>query len=100
MKHPGLCSIAIFISLSQFSSVLPNAGGQEQLTDLLSKLGGKRLDKSVLYALEGHPPDHRILPALEEAFDHRQDKNEKQAIAVTLLRLGIKSDKYFDFLEG
>jgi hypothetical protein len=38
------------------------------------------------------------VPALEAAFDHRAAKSEKQAIAETLLRLGNKSERLFEFL--
>src|SRR5207248_1278425 len=65
---------------------------------IIGRLADGRFDKSDLFALEGHPPDPRIIPGLKFAFAHREAKNQKQAIAATLLRLGEKSDRYFDFL--
>jgi hypothetical protein len=48
--------------------------------------------------LEGQPPDPRILPALESAFERGKTAEEKQWIAATLIRLGEKSSTYFEYL--
>jgi hypothetical protein len=74
--------------------------GQDDLSGLLARLGEAELDPSALGAIEAHTPDPRIMPALEEAFDRRKAKEEKQEIAVTLIRLGNQTAKYFDFLAG
>jgi hypothetical protein len=99
MKHIVSYKIATPIMVAQFWLILSGIAGQDrQLTELLARLADKRFDRSILYALEGHPYDRRILPALQQAFESRVIKNEKQAIAVSILRLGGKSDKYFNFL--
>lgn len=82
-----LASLAIIELLAQNTDV----------DRLLNQLKNVPLDKAVLYSLEAHSSD-RILPALRAAFDGRGDKREKQEIAATLLRLGERSDKYFEFL--
>jgi len=74
--------------------------GQDDVETLLVRLGTQPLDLHSLYALEAHPPDPRIIPALEQTFDSRNDKSEKQEIAVTLLRLGDRPAKLFEFLAG
>jgi len=87
-----------FVALSGLWPAAPDALGQDTLSELLSRLASEQFDESVLQAIEGHPPDPRITPALEAAFGRRVAKSEKQEIAVTLLRLGDKSAEYFDFL--
>jgi len=74
--------------------------GQDDLSALLAQLGDNQFEILAVGALEAHTPDPRIMPALEEAFDRRKAKEEKQEIAVTLIRLGNRSAKYFDFLAG
>jgi HEAT repeat protein len=78
----------------------PNGAGQTQLDSLLGSLSDTPLNNAVLYQLESQPPDARILPALRAAFESHGDKREKQAIAATLIRLGEKSDRYFEFLAS
>jgi hypothetical protein len=80
-------------------SVRPGLG-QDELSKLLERLTTNTLDVSVLYSLEGQPPDARTIPALAAAFEQKELKKEKQWVAATLLRLGEKSDRYFDFLAG
>lgn len=74
--------------------------GQDDLSGLLVGLRDSQFDLGVVSILERHPPDPRIMPALEEAFDRRKAKEEKQEIAGTIIRLGNQSAKYFDFLAG
>lgn len=77
-------------------------GGQprSEIDKLLAKVAAGPIGQAELYAIEGEPPDPRTLPALRKAFADRSDKQEKQRIALTLLRLGDKSEVYFDFLAG
>lgn len=100
MKPAHICKTAAFLTVATMWLAPRGAVGQDEVTTLLGQLAGNGLDRSALLALEGHPPDPRIIPGLEAAFESREAKNDKQAIAVTLLRLGEKSDKYFDFLAG
>jgi len=97
MKPARLWKTVAFLAMSFAPR---GAVGQDDLATLLGRLAGKGLDHSALIALEGHPPDPRIIPGLEAAFGGREAKDEKQWIAVALLRLGDKSEKYFDFLAG
>jgi PBS lyase HEAT-like repeat len=85
-------SVLLFLALT--------AIGQDEISSLLARLDEDQLDPSALGAIEAHTPDPRILPALEEAFARHNAKEEKQEIAVTLIRLGNKSATYFDFLAG
>ena len=73
---------------------------QDDVAALISRLAEPDLDIRTLHALEAHPPDPRIKPGLEQAFDLRTEKSAKQRIAVTLLRLGDLSPKFFEFLAG
>ena len=97
---PQLSTIAFLISFSQLCLVLPTASSQDEVTELISRLNAKQFDQSVLVRLERHRPDPRIVPALAATFHHLQAKTEKQEIAVTLIRLGEKSDDYFEFLAA
>jgi hypothetical protein len=74
--------------------------GQDETTTLLMRLAEKSLAPSVLFGLEKQPTDPRIVPALQSAFDSRSAKEERQEIAVTILRLGERGDKYFNYLAG
>jgi len=70
------------------------------IESLLAKLGQGPLNRSDLYGIEGQPSDSRTVPALKRAFEARTDKEEKQWISLTLIRLGEKSDEYFQYLAG
>jgi hypothetical protein len=72
--------------------------GDDDVAGLVIRLHSERLDVTAIYALEAHRPDPRIIPALASAFDNRKSKRDRQKIAGTLLRLGERSEKYFDFL--
>ena len=78
----------------------PVAHGSEDLLRLLDQVAHGRLERSLLYQVEAMPDDARINAALEAAFTSRGAKDEKQWIAVTLVRLGNKDDRYLQFLEG
>jgi hypothetical protein len=72
--------------------------GQDELSQLLGKLDALPLDYHALDASEAHPSDPRIGPALEAAFPRRSSKDDKLALAATLVRLGSQAESYFDFL--
>ncbi len=96
MKAPQKTPPLTLIVLASLASIELLAQNTD-VDRLLNQLKNVPLDKTVLYSLEAHSSD-RILPALRAAFDGRGDKREKQEIAATLLRLGERSDKYFEFL--
>src|ERR1039457_3402359 len=96
-KRSGMFSV---LALTGFWLTWLPARAQDEVTALLARLSSEPLDESVLDAIERQPYDDRIVPALEAAFDHRAPKSEKQAIAETLVRLGDKSRKYFEFLAS
>src|SRR5689334_16171551 len=73
------------------------AEAEDNLPQLLDQLTRPNLDDSVLYAIETHPSDPSILPALRNAFEKQTRWRERRAIAVTLVRLGDKSDVYLHF---
>jgi len=73
---------------------------QDELGSLLARLSERPLNRAVLWQIEARPPDPKTIPALRAAFEKREIKQEKQWIAIALLRLGEKSDTYFDFLAG
>jgi hypothetical protein len=79
---------------------VPTAWGQDELGKLLERLADGPSDESILYSLEGQPEDQRTLAALKAKFEGATEKRERQAIASTLLRLGLRSGEYFDFLAG
>lgn len=70
------------------------------LDDLLPRLSERPLSNSVPLFIERQPPDPRTLPALRAAFEAVETKREKQDVAASLIRLGEKSDRYFEFLAG
>jgi hypothetical protein len=79
----------------------PAGRGQgSTLETLLAQLSEKSLKPGILFQIEAQPADPTTIPALEAAFDKRDAKQEKQWIACTLLRLGDKKDKYFDYLSS
>jgi hypothetical protein len=99
MKH--ISSVAITTFCAGLTAVATSSlVAQSQLESLLSRLSGKPLNEAVLYQLESQPSDARVLTALKSAFENHEEKRDKQAIAATLMRLGDKSDRYFDFLAG
>jgi hypothetical protein len=74
--------------------------GQSELDALLPRLAEPVLDERVLSELESQPTNNRIIAALQTAFENRGARRERQWIAVTLLRLGQRSDQYFNFLAS
>jgi hypothetical protein len=97
-SHQTVAVLTKLVSLGIWITAL--AVGQDKLSELLANLEGGSFDRSVLHALEAQPSNPKITEALETAFRRKTAKDEKQAIAATLLRLGNKAPKYFDFLAG
>ncbi len=99
MKHFPLRTLVSLLALCA-PPTAPLGLAQDTLDSLLGRLSDKPLNHAVLWKIEAQPPDPRTIPALEAAFAKRQTKEEKQWIAASLLRLGDRSDVYFDFLAG
>jgi hypothetical protein len=70
----------------------------EPVARILARIDGGQLDRSLMFELEKQGPDPRFLAALKAAFERRSSKDEKQILAVRLLRLGEKSEEYFDYV--
>ena len=98
MKRPESQKL---IALSALVLLLASISGvaQSELDSLLEKLASGPLGNT-LWQLQNQPADSGTIPALRAAFEKRTDKAEKQEIAVTLLRLGEKADRYFNFLAS
>jgi hypothetical protein len=96
MKHLNWMKRAIGLSL--IASCVPSIRAQDAVSDLLVRLANATFSRSVLYSLEGQPPDPRTMPALRSAFERAKTAEERQWIAATLLRLGESSSTYFDYL--
>jgi len=71
---------------------------QTDLESLLARLDGPL--GNVLFRLEERPADARTIPALRSAFERKTAKEDRQQIAATLMRLGDRSGRYFEFLAG
>jgi hypothetical protein len=93
---PSICSLFILLACP----VAFVRGAQSDFEKLLSQLSEKPVNPSVLWRIEGQPMDGRTIPALRASFERHDEKKDKQLLAATLLRLGEKSDRYFDFLAG
>jgi hypothetical protein len=96
MRYPT--SIKRTVGLALLAIYLPSLWGQDTVTSLLARLASGPFDESILYSLEGQPPDPRTMPALKVAFDRSKTAEEKQWIAATLIRLGDSSEIYFGYL--
>jgi hypothetical protein len=101
MKTVALKTFVSLVVLLPFGPGVARTHCQGTLDGLLARLSEEPLtDQTVLWKIEAQPPDPRTIPSLEQAFAKGKTKQEKQWIAVTLLRLGDRSDTYFDFLAG
>jgi len=69
-----------------------------RLDTILAKLAAGTAGTFDIHSLESERPDARTLPALRQAFAKASDKEMKQRIAATLLRLGDSSALYFGYL--
>jgi hypothetical protein len=81
--------------------LIPLVRGQDQaeLDKLLARLNVIPVDSDTLSNLQryGGP---RAIAALEAAFETHEEKRARQDIAITLIRMGDKDDKYFHYLEA
>ncbi len=75
-------------------------------TPLLAKLAAEEhLSDSLMSEIEKAPPARETLDALIRAFEQRlsaedqQSREDKQRLAVTLIRIGAKDDRWYELLE-
>jgi hypothetical protein len=80
--------------------LIPLVRGQDQaeLDKLLAELN-VRVDSGTLHKLQqyGGP---RVMVALRAAFETQEEKRSRQDLAIALIRLGEKDDKYYHYLEA
>jgi len=88
------------LALISIAAIVASAAGLRSVAELVSKLEKGPLDPSVFGELESQPPEPRVFAALAEAFEKRDLKEDKQWIALTMLHLGDKSERYLDLLSG
>ncbi|MGH9642410.1 MAG: hypothetical protein ACRD3Q_08285 [Terriglobales bacterium] len=98
MRRRNSFGAAAMFFVAAICSTSPCAMAQDDLTRLLDRLRANPLDEGTLIALEDRPLDAKTIPALKEAFERRDEKRDKQFIAVTLIHLGEQSNVYFEFL--
>src|SRR5271165_6534457 len=94
MKRLSTCAFLLGV----ISWLAPQGLAQAEVDKLLDQLAKGPLNQGDLWSLEAQPSDPRTIPALRAAFERRNDKKERQLIAASLLSLGDKSEKYFDYL--
>ena len=100
MKHISRLASLTLLAPSLWCQTPAGMSQESKLEALLAQLSGSQFNPGILFQIEAQPPDPRTIPALEAAFDKRQAKQEKQWTALTLLRLGDKDNRYFDYLAG
>jgi hypothetical protein len=71
---------------------------QAPADSLLAHLEDRPVDVDVLRDIERQPVTRETLPALEAAFSRGGSKHDLQLIAATIVRLGDKSERYYDYL--
>lgn len=80
--------------------LIPLIQGQDQaeLDKLIAELN-VTVDSNTLYKLQqyGGP---QVMTALKSAFETHQQKRARQDLAIALIRLGDKDDRYFHYLES
>ncbi len=95
---PGVvCGLALTLAMGGRGQVQTKG---EQLDALLARLAGEHVTEGDVEELEGQPQNERTIPALRAAFSRQTEKEKKQWIAGSLIRLGDRSDLYFDYLAG
>jgi hypothetical protein len=72
---------------------------QDTAAPLLKELHRVPLDVSVVSRLE-QVHDARVLPALRQAFEEHEVKQARQHIAISLIRLGVRDEEYYQLLAG
>jgi hypothetical protein len=66
---------------------------------LLDRISKRPFETTVIGDVE-RSRDPALLPALRQAFEESEGKREKQYIAGTLIKLGDKDARYFEYLAG
>ena len=75
MNRMKLLAFAVAAQLLVVLAAVRIGAGQDELSRLLAKLDALPLDDHALDAIEAHPSDPRIGPALEAAFQRRSSKD-------------------------
>jgi hypothetical protein len=84
-----------------FCGYMVGIGAQDRppVQNLLEGLREPRLDLGAVSRLADYQ-DERVLPSLKDAFEARENKEERQYIASSIVRLGEKDEKYYRYLES
>ena len=99
IRHlPRILSLTIGMALTGLSTWPQTTPALSRIDELLAVLQNDRATLPGLGNLEDQPIDPRTLPALKVAFERRKEKEDRQRIAATLVRLGERTGPYFDFL--
>ncbi|HLK63472.1 MAG TPA: hypothetical protein VKU19_08530 [Bryobacteraceae bacterium] len=99
-RHVFQASIGCFLLIVSVAVAQDRPSGSVRVDELLTRLNNAKLVQADLWDIESQPPDPRTTTALKNAFGSRTNKNERQWIAATLLRLGKQDSSYFEFLAG
>src|SRR5262249_6435674 len=70
----------------------------DRVAGLVGRIESGPTTASILIEVERERPDARLNASLKAAFEMRSSKQEKQSIAVTLLRIGETDEKFFKYL--
>jgi hypothetical protein len=73
---------------------------QGSAASLPAYLKDRPIDEGILLDIERQPVSRETLPALEMAFSQGGSKHDLQLIAATIIRLGDKSERYYDYLAN
>ena len=95
-----LCPRLLRISVLLAVAPIVGSAAPRSVFELLSRLAKGPLDPSVFFGLGSQPTEPRVFEALAEAFEKRDSKEDRQWIALTMLHLGDKSERYLDLLSG
>jgi hypothetical protein len=87
------CFLPFVILLFSGASLAQNLGTNE----LLERLSKRPFDTSILGSVQ-ESRNPALLPALRKAFDESSERQTKQAIAVTIVKLDRESVDHFEYL--
>jgi HEAT repeat protein len=90
----------IFVGLTS-AILMPFVHGQDQqdVDGLLAQLKTSTIADGTIIKLQKYR-EPRVLTALREAFETHEEKQTRQYIAISLIRLGDKDQKYFHYIES
>jgi hypothetical protein len=71
---------------------------QDSAASLPAYLKDRPIDEGVLLDIERQPVSRETLPGLATAFSQGGSKHDLQLIAATIIRLGDKSERYYNYL--